>query len=324
MRRWGWLALLSLTLALGSCRQGTVALPSRAIQIVAAEPAPAAVSIAEPPIYDARPMLGAPAPPAMTFDEAWAWLSAELPKDTASLRPSRDDGRLERLLAWAPPGGTTTVFDRACRPLKVARNEGSLDGDVHVKTVVHDRTKTVSGDTIELGRDITLVCGFDFTYERDASGKWVKTVVSATGCATTIGHSLSEVTDAEAWYGSAPARIEVKCSSRLETRQRCLDGTERTCSKCTRVAIELDGPGHLRIPGGCAVLGPGRRPEPADCAVACPDDLGAKIATVNAALSGATFEEFRLESHPTLFRTRSACLAYRRLHAIPRDQLETW
>ncbi len=253
-------------------------------------------------------------------------LGAALPDETADLRPSRDDGRLERLLAWAPADGTVTVFDRACRPLRVARNERSLDGDVHVKAIVRGRTKTVSGDTIELGWDVTLVCGFDVTYERNASGRWVETASGATGCADTVGHALSEVTDTAAWWGGASVAVAVKCGHRREEVQRCLDGSERTCATCERLAIELDSPEGrfhtasavtaVRIPAGAG---------PVDCALLCPADArGAKIAAANAALAGADLEQVGLEKHPTLFRTRAACRAYRARHAIPASELATW
>ncbi|MCK9459844.1 MAG: hypothetical protein M0R80_09430 [Proteobacteria bacterium] len=113
----------------------------------------------------------APAVPAMTFAEALAWLRAELPEESARLRPfEEDDGLLDRLLDWAPPEGTIDVYDRSCRKLELTRNESSLDGSIHLKTVTRGRTKTVSGDSISFAGYVTVVCGFQNEYERTASG----------------------------------------------------------------------------------------------------------------------------------------------------------
>ena len=296
----------------GRCCPGPLLLLAFALGGVAAAAEPSAAPTAVP-----QP---APGPPAMTFDEAWAWLRTELPEKTASLRPARDDGRLERLLAWAPPSATITVYDRACRPLKVSRHEHALAGEVNVRTAVRGRTKTVSGDTAQFGSHVFLSCGFDVTYERDASGKWVQTATGATGCASFPSDSLSEVTDAAAWYGARPVqKAEVKCGIARQETQRCRDGSERTCSTCQRLSLAL----HFVDPGtrGEYALSASSRVQlqtsvpgqPVDCALPCPvDERSAKVAAANAALQLGKLERIGLEAHPTLFRTLAACRAYRR------------
>ena len=262
----------------------------------------------------------------MPFDEAWAWLRAELPEETAKLRPIEEaDGLLDRLLAWAAPDETFDVYDRSCRKLELTRNERSLDGPIHLKTVVRGKSKTVSGDSIGFDWYITVVCSFENEYERTASG-WVETGASATGCADTVGGRLSEVTDAAAWYGGATVAISLQCVHRREQEQRCLDGAVRVCATCERIGIEADSrDGHFRsaVGGATAHLPPGK--EPVDCAVPCPPDArGETVARVNAALSGVELLQIGVEEHPTLFRTRAACREYSKRHKLTAEDKAQW
>jgi len=267
-----------------------------------------------------------PAPQPMTFDEAWAWLRAELPEETSRLRPLETaDGLLDRLLGWAAPDATINVFDRSCRRLALTRNERSLDGPIHLKTLVRGKTKTVSGDSIGFDRYITVVCSFENMYERTAAG-WVETGASATGCADTVGHGLSEVSDTAAWYGGATVTISPKCILRREQEQRCVDGSVRTCATCERIGMELDsrdGHFHSAIAGVMAHLPP--EPTPTDCAIPCPEDArGEALARVNAALGKVQLLQTGLEEHPTLFRTRAACQAYAKRHKMTADDRAQW
>lgn len=264
------------------------------------------------------------AAPAMSPQDAWAWVRTERPEEAAHLRPSAAAAQLERLLAWAQPGGTVTVFDRACRPLRLTRNEATLDGDIHVRTRVLGDRKTVHGDSIAFGHGITVTCGYDLDYERTRGGKWRQAGVAATGCDTTIGHQLSEVTATAAWYGGTAVTVQVSCTSRREEAQRCLDGSTRTCAACDRIGLDVQSreSGHgsagvaLRVPASGA---------PVDCSTPCPPDVrSAKVAAVNVALRGASLERIGLERHPTLFRTRAACEAYREQHEIPPRDLAQW
>jgi len=277
-------------------------------------------------VVEPEPAPPLPAVPPMPIAEAWAWLRAELPEETSRLRPIEEtDALLERLLAWAAPDATFDVFDRSCRKLALTRNEASLDGAIHLETVVRGKTKTVSGDSIGFDNYITVVCGFDNEYERTAAG-WVETGASATGCADTIGRRLSEVTDTAAWYGGATVTISLKCVHRREHDQRCLDGSTRTCATCERIGMEVDsrdGHFHSEIAGATAHLPAGS--EPVDCAVPCPEDArGDSLPRVNAALLDVELLQVGLEDHPTLFRTRAACRAYAKRHRMTADDKTQW
>lgn len=310
-------ALHVLALALAACGPEVVPLPSSALGIAAARPP----SSPPPP----PPPPPTPLEPLMTFDEAWAWLGEELPEETAELRVV-DDALLEELLAWAPPDGAITAYDRRCRPLRLFRNEASLDGDIHVKTRVRGKRKTVSGESISFSWYIEVVCGFDNEYERGANGEWEEVGASATGCADTVGFGLSSVTGTAAWYGGALVDASVECGQTREMAQRCLDGSGRTCSSCGKLALRLRsrqpryGVGSAR--SAVRVSAPEER---VDCSVPCPaDELTPRIPALNAALKGASFAQIGLDGHPVLFRTRAACRAYRKRHRIPAGELDVW
>lgn len=263
----------------------------------------------------------------MPLAEALAWLRAEVLEESARLRPiEENDGLLDRLLAWAPPEGTVDVYDRSCRKLELTRNESSLDGSIHLKTVTRGRTKTVSGDSISFAGYVTVVCGFQNEYERTAGG-WEEAGGWATGCAEWLGHLLSEVTDTEAWYGGAAVTISLKCIHRREQEQRCSDGSTRTCATCEQVGVETEShDGHFfrAMAGGTAVHLPPAG-EPVDCSNPCPtDDRGDALPRVNAALAKVELLQTGLEEHPTLFRTRAACRAYSGKHKMTREDRAQW
>lgn len=307
-----------LALALGACRSGFVTLPPDEVEIATAPPGtPTEPARAAPPPV--------PVPATMTFDEAWAWLREQLPEATANLRPAGDDRRLDELLSWAAPDGTITLYDRACRKLALTRNERSLDGDIHVKEIVRGNTRTVSGESISFGWTITVLCGFDNEYQRTETGAWQETASSATGCATTVGHNLSEVTGTEVWYGGAALQLSAVCVMRHEKTQRCLDGSQQTCSSCERLGLEIESSDlHHRTTTAVGATRMFAGPEPVDCP-ACPaDERTTKLAAVNAALKGAALERVDLERHPTLFRTRAACRAYRKRHKISASERSLW
>jgi hypothetical protein len=263
----------------------------------------------------------------MPFAEAWAWLRAELKEETAALRPiAAADRLLDRLLDWAAPDAALTVYDRRCRPLKLARNEASLDGDIHLKSVIRGKRKTVSGDSISFTDYITVVCGFDNDYERAADGTWVEAGVSVTGCADTVGHRLSEVTETAAWYGGATVTLFAKCVARREEEQRCGDGSTRVCSSCERIGMEVDSrDGRFHSAIGAVTARAPAGPEPFDCAIPCPrDERGATLQRVSAALAGVEMLQTGLEDHPTLFRTRAACRDYAKRHRMTAEERAPW
>lgn len=250
---------------------------------------------------------GAPAP-SMGANEAWAWLRSELPAETANFRMA-DDHALGALLAWAPVDGTITAFDAGCRPLKLARGESSLDGDINVHTTITGSTKAVSGESISFGRRVTVTCGFDQTYER-ADGGWSLVQQGATGCDHDLGHRLSGVSDDAASYDAVDAEIQIHCAARHERVQQCSNGTSRTCSSCDRIGFDVSSrEGHSRGVSPRVLMHDPAPGQTVDCAQPCPpDDRAAKIGPANAALAQAPLETIRAD-HPLLFRTMAACRA---------------
>lgn len=258
--------------------------------------------------------------------EAWQWLRAKLPEETAKLRPDESRANIDKLLAWAPGEVSTVVFDRACRPLTLTRNETTLDGDVNETTTIEGNTKTVHRDGIAFGFDITVVCGSDTIYERNAGGAWVESGGSATGCAHSLGHNLSDVRDGEVWYSAEQVTLTVACSSRHEREQLCTDGSTRTCAACTAASVDIKRQRGLGQTSRHGTIGVREGKAAAvDCSTPCPvDELSPMIAAANAALADKAFEQLGYEQHPTLFRDRAACTAYRRKHVIAKDQVDVW
>jgi hypothetical protein len=243
---------------------------------------------------------------------AWAWLRSELPSETASFRLDDDGQALGSLLAWAPANGTVTAFDGTCRPVQLARNEATLDGDIDVHTKIAGSTKSVSGDSISFGTRVTMTCGFDQTYER-ADGGWALVQQSATGCDQDVGHRLSGVSADAASYDAVDAELENHCGARRDVAQHCSDGTSRTCSSCERLAFDVSSrEGHFHEAKGTIVAKDAKATESVDCSRPCPpDERGANIGPANAALARARLETIRPE-RPLLFRTIAACRAWPR------------
>jgi len=323
-------AFLLAALALGACWPRAVQVEAAARHGSEEDAGTVGADVVEgAPVYEERAGPAAASTPVpISFAEAWAWLRAELSEETSRLRPIEEtEGLLDRLLAWAAPDATFNVFDRSCRKLELTRNERSLDGPIHVKTVVRGKTKTVSGDSIGFDNYITVVCSFENEYERTAAG-WVETGASATGCADTVGYRLSQVTDTEAWYGGATVKISPKCILNREQEQRCLDGSTRVCTECKRIGIDVASQGPDAAFRGVVAAAEARvppGPEPVDCAVPCPqDERGAKAERVRAALADVGLLQTGLEEHPTLFRTRAACREYSKRHKMTADDRAQW
>jgi hypothetical protein len=299
---------------------------SSAAPVRQSEPAAIASAPAAPPPQSSTGSEGATAPGAkLSAVDAWQWLRKTLPKETAKLRLDESSATLEKLLALAPGQAAATFFDRSCQPLKLTRHERTLAGDVNESTSIEGRRKTVHRDGIAFGFDITVVCGSDTIYEHEASGAWVEKGGSATGCAHSFGHYLSDVRDGQIWYGAEQATLTVGCAARYAQDQRCTDGTTRTCARCTEASIDVK---RMRSFTRTHATSAGVRERPnaaVDCSVPCPaDELGPMIEAANAALADAAFEEIGNERHPTLFSDRAACTAYRQKHPITKDQLVIW
>ncbi|MBI4701883.1 MAG: hypothetical protein HY744_12145 [Deltaproteobacteria bacterium] len=322
---WG---LLLLALAPTACSPPPASVPAPAVAAERHDAKPIAagdktVPIAAPGAAPAGPA-AVPAPAPISVAEAWVWLRAELPEEASRLRPfDPTEDLLGRLLGWAAPGKTIDVYDRSCRRLRLVRDDASLNGTIHEKTVTRGKTKTESGESIELGDHITLLCGFSHGYERTRDG-WRENAVSATGCAAAVGHRLSQVTDTAAWYGGELVSIAVKCTLRTQREQRCRDGSVRTCTSCEELRMEVASPAS-RTAWGSAQARASAGPSPVDCAAPCPpDEKGTRLAQVNAALAGVKLLQVGMESHPTLFRTRAACLAYASTHAMSAADRPPW
>lgn len=256
------------------------------------------------PAFAATPDAGV----ALSVEDAWTWVITKLPEEKG--RFAQTDHLVPKLLAW---GRKLTVFDRACRPLKVTNTGEALVGIINVEAHREGPYRKVHSDELVFDSSVTAVCGSDETYERQG-GRWVLVASGGTGCAQQLGHLLSRVTPTEAWYGGASAKVELVCASRTTERQTCTDGSTRTCSTCSQLALGYTAAGHT--------IGIERSVRGVDCSQPCaPDELGAKLLELNAALTGAEFMTLDLEPHPTLFRTLEACQAYRRRHRVAKDEL---
>ncbi len=292
------------------------------------QPAPAAAAHTTAQSAHAAQNVTSTAPPKLGASEAWSWLRATLPEETANLRIDESRANVEKLLAWAAPGKMATlVFDRACRPLALTRNERTLDGVVHEKTSVVGRTTTVHRDGIAFGFGITVACGSDTSYKRDPRGAWVEVGSRASGCDHAVGHNLSEVRDGQIWFAAEAVSLSIRCDHYERQEQHCSNGSRRSCTTCSGAALDVTpthGAHHVR--GEYTSSSGSEQPRvQVDCASPCPvDALIAHIAAANAALADTKFEQLGHEKHPTLFGDRAACTAYRRKHPIARSDLDVW
>lgn len=256
----------------------------------------------------AAPAFAADGGVALSTEDAWIWVITKLPEEKERFTRPRD--LVPKLLAW---GKKLTVYDRACRPLRVTNTGEALVGVINVEAHLEGAFKKVHSDELVFDSSVTAVCGSDETYERQG-GRWVLVASGGTGCAQQLGHLLSRVTPTEAWYGGESAKVELVCASRTTERQTCTDGSTRTCSTCSQLALGYTAAGHT--------IGIEPSVRGVDCSQPCaPDELGAMLLELNAALTGAEFMKLDLEPHPTLFRTLEACQAYRRRHRVAKDEL---
>ncbi len=299
---------------------GTNASPAGALE-VAAVPRPAAVAVSAPAAAEIPAPPGPEASARPSFDEAWGWVKAQAPAEAAELSAVEPSKLVAALLDWAPPGGTITVFDRACRPHEVTRGERTLSGPANVTTTISGNTKRVHEDTVQFGFDTFFTCGGEGTYER-RGGAWELVESSATGCMSTPSKHISKVTEDEVWYGGETVKVALYCASRAREVQECRGGGQRVCSVCNRLGIGVKT-GHGR--GGQSSIQSSTKVDGVDCTVSCPADLiSEKIALYDPALAGVSLERRSDEPHPSLFRTRAACRAYARAHLVKASEVMTW
>lgn len=253
--------------------------------------------------------------PTISFDEAWNLVRAHTPEKEIAGLSLMPWARIEDLLSWAPPDGTVTVFDRACRPHSLRRGDKALYGPANVEIKIEGNTKYVHTDDIVFGFSVTELCGTDLTYERNLEGKWELSTTNTVGCASNRLKLLSKVTPDEAWYDGEAVSISVHC---------CHGGETRVCSVCEQLGIK-NVRGEHRQYGNAGVVEHLPPVEDADCGVPCPPDpIGEKVTAINTALAKATFQRTDGASHPEIFRTLAACRTYRRTHRIGPDEINSW
>lgn len=229
------------------------------------------------------------------------------------------------LLSWAEPEGSITVFDRACRPVEVTRDERALYG-VMSRGIKRDGASiTEEYDQIWFGSRIEISGCHFLEYERNAAGKWTAGKFTTMSCSEQIGNDLSQVSGDAAWYSGKPAALSLECAGKLIEKTKCPDGSVRACDRCT----SFQPSPYLMSPTGYRYA-----PSPVvawqtsteACGTPCPiDPLVADVERANEALVGRVFFVMSEENaHPFLFKTKRACLAYQRIHRFKQHELEAW
>lgn len=279
-----------------------------------------------PPPSPGRPASGpvarAPASATAPHGEAegeWNWVQTQFPDAAKYHLAARPPVPLQELLSWARPNGTTTVYDRACRPIRVERGEDALHGPVNQETKVEGRRKTVHTDEVALGGHLVVTCGADRYYRRGKDGRWIGDGESFTACASPVGPLLSKVTQDAAWYNHEVVRLSITCAEELREEALCTGGGSRTCTRCRKWSI------HARNVGVGKLAITAKVTTPADCRAPCAGSgLSESARRAAEFLEGREFLADGPKEHPDLFRSRAACVRYRAKHPIPADQLKTW
>lgn len=229
------------------------------------------------------------------------------------------------LLSWAETEGSTTVFDRACRPAEVTRRKHALYGALS-RGIKRDRASiTEEYDQIWFGSRIEASgCKF-LEYERNAAGQWTAGKLTVMSCPEQIGSDLSQVSGDAAWYDGKEAALSIECAGQIIEKTKCPDGSVRVCERCT----SFQPSPYLMSPTGYRYS-----PSPVGmwltsteaCGTPCPiDPLVADVERANEALSGRVFfVKSEENAHPFVFRTKRACLAYQKTHRFHQDELDVW
>jgi hypothetical protein len=254
----------------------------------------------------------------------WSWLTQEFP-DVKELRPLEETLPLrDALLAWALPGQSTTVYDRACRPLNLRRDDDGLHGIVNERVKVDGNTKTRWYDEIVFSNQIELFCSNMDTYERTNRGGWTKDSSSGSGCAEMVGYILSDVSQDAAWYNGATVSVSFECDEPAVDAQDCADGTSRECKRCKAWGVWLEGRGQG--PGFSKVTKTVRsKSTGVDCRAPCPAVAPpAKVTRAAAIVAGRMFLTNFSEDPPYLFRTRAACRSYTKQHPLSPEDRKPW
>jgi hypothetical protein len=252
----------------------------------------------------------------------WSWLTQEFP-EVAEVRPLDGSSLQDALLAWAPFGRQITVYDPACRPLVLTREDDLLSGTIHDHAEVRGNTKWRTYDTIQFDERI-LICSSIETYERTKHGGWVKH--SETGsCGDGVGQALSEVTRDAVWYSGVGVELSVACVESVVDDQACAGGARRQCERCDAWGILLEsreqGVGFSRQTKVVRT-----RSTEVDCRVPCPTAAPPqRVTRAGAIVAGREFLAIlSVEAQPYLFRTRAACRRFTKQHPRPADDRMPW
>jgi hypothetical protein len=218
------------------------------------------------------------------------------------------------------------VFDRACRPAQVKRTDDQLMGMLSREVTRTGRSLSESYDEISLGLRMDEYGCNSVEYERDGSGKWLVVSRQGLGCVRMIGHALSHVTENAAWYEAALVRLSIDCRNVVSEETPCADGKTRVCERCEawRVAVHSleSNFGISRRPARRRVQLPLADVCDSACAVNAPP---LDVQRANEALRERKFLYIPdPEAHPLVFRTKTACRAYGKLHRFAADELEAW
>jgi hypothetical protein len=260
-----------------------------------------------------------------TFEAEWRWVRTRFP-DAVDYRPAESDPLLRALLDWVKPGGTTTVFSRACRAVNVRREDDRLRGYVHRGFNLESDVLRESVDVITIGSRLEIEGCNVQAYERGEEGVWEPAGSIGGSCLSEPGLSLSKVTSEAAWYDDALVTLSVDCMERVEQQEMCLDGQPRSCLRCdawwlsahsTETAV-----GFQNAPTTRKRRMPGR----VDCNVPCsPSEQPRDVARAAEILKERAFlRAADANAHPFVFRTDAACRAYRKQHQLTRAELDDW
>jgi hypothetical protein len=300
--------------------------PSRAERAGPTPPphaSPASASVPESPPGDSQAT--APASVADDFEGQWKQVVSRFPEAAEYREAQAARVPLQDLLNWAPPGRATTIYDRACRPIRIGRRDDAFHGLVNKQTSVEGNSRNEHADEVLLGARIVVTCGIDKHYRRGWHGQWVNDRTGFTGCVNPVGLRLSKVTSDAAWYNDQVVRLYIACTANLDEEMPCAGGGSRKCTRCLEWGIHATSLEQKYGMGRSVPTVTGKATMPVDCSSPCPSmDLPDGSKDMQDALEGRKFLVEGPEEHPFLFRTRAACMRYWRQHPIPADEQRVW
>jgi hypothetical protein len=223
---------------------------------------------------------------------------------------------LHRLLRWAAPGETITVYVTVrsigvlCLPARVRRLAHAFAGPVITSSVIEGDVRTDSGFDLRFGEEIEPAGSGSAEYRRDEHGRWKLGTVSEVmdGWLNETGR-LGYVDAAVARYDARTYGLRVDpCRDEVTLSHQC--APERSCTRCESGLSELPAPNVIsgRRAEAIGLLG-------GPCVASCPphdpspDEL-ALIAYQNRILEERTFvRRSPGPEAPAFFRNRGHCLS---------------